>query len=251
MTIHPDAAQGFSAGADAYDRGRPSYPAAAVQHVVAELGIGPGSRVADLGAGTGKFTELVLPTGATMVAVEPVAEMRAKVAALPGVEAVEGTGEAIPLPDASVDAVTVAQAFHWFDPAAALAEIARVLRPGGGLGLVWNARDESVEWVAEFTRVIDWHNFQKGHYRAQDWSAVVAGSSNRFTPVAHATFPYAQRLDRTGFVDRVASVSYIASMPAAERDALIAKALAVVADFPAEFDLPYTTEVWTCRLRSR
>jgi ubiquinone/menaquinone biosynthesis C-methylase UbiE len=251
MTIHPDAAQGFSAGADAYDRGRPSYPAAAVDHVVAELGIGPGRRVLDLGAGTGKFTELLVATGADVVAVEPVAEMRAKLAALPGVEALEGTGEAIPLADASVDAVTVAQAFHWFDPAAALAEIARVLRSDGGLALIWNARDESVPWVAEFTRVIDWHNFQQGHYRAQDWAAVVAGSSSRFTPVAHASFPYEQRLDRTGFADRVASISYIAAMPPVERDRVIANALAVVADFPAEFALPYTTEVWTCRLRSR
>ena len=252
MTIHPDAAQGFSAGADAYDRGRPSYPAAAVEHVVAVLGIGAGRRVLDLGAGTGKFTELLVPTGASVVAVEPVAEMRAKLAAaLPDIEVVDGTGEALPLADASVDAVTVAQAFHWFDPAAALAEIARVLRPEGGLALVWNARDESVPWVGEFTRVIDWHHFQQGHYRAQDWAAVVAGSSNRFTPVEHASFAYEQRLDRAGFVDRVASISYIAAMPAAERDQVIAKAVAVVDGFPEEFVLPYTTEVWTCRLRSR
>src|SRR5204863_4913380 len=117
------------------DRGRPSYPPAAVDHVVATLGITPGRRVLDIGAGTGKFTELLLPTGAAIVAVEPVAEMRAKVAALPGVEVHDGTGEALPLPDTSVDAVTVAQAFHWFDPAAALAEMARVLRPEGGLAL--------------------------------------------------------------------------------------------------------------------
>jgi SAM-dependent methyltransferase len=251
VTIHPDAAQGFSAGADAYDRGRPSYPAAAVDHVVARLGIGPGRRVLDLGAGTGKFTELLVPSGAALVAVEPVAEMRAKLAALPGVEVYDGTGEALPLPDDSVDAVTVAQAFHWFDPAAALAEIARVLRPEGGLALVWNARDEAVPWVAEFTRVIDWHSFQQGHYRAQDWAGVVAGSSNRFTPVEHATFGYEQRLDRAGFADRVASISYIAAMPSGDRDAVIAKALAVVEGFPDEFVLPYTTEVWTCRLRSK
>jgi ubiquinone/menaquinone biosynthesis C-methylase UbiE len=252
MTIHPDAAQGFSAGADAYDRGRPSYPVAAVEHVAEELGIGPGRRVLDLGAGTGKFTELLAPTGAELVAVEPVAEMRAKlVAALPAVTALDGTGESIPVPDDTVDAVVVAQAFHWFDPAAALAEIARVLHPAGGLALVWNARDESVSWVAEFTRVINWHAFQQGHYRAQDWAAVVAGSSNRFTPVAHATFPYEQRLDRAGFVDRVASISYIASMPPDERADMIARAVAVVADFPDTFVLPYTTEVWTCRLRSR
>jgi SAM-dependent methyltransferase len=252
MTIHPDAAHGFSAGAEAYERGRPSYPEAAVGHVADALAIGPGRTVLDLAAGTGKFTRLLGPLGAELVAVEPVVEMGAQLQARqPDVRVLEGTAEAIPLPDGSVDAVTVAQAFHWFDPAPALAEIARVLRPGGGLALVWNARDESVPWVAAFTRVIDWHSFQQGHYRAQDWAAIVAANSNRFTPVEHAHFPYEQPLDRAGFADRVASISYIAAMPPDERAAMIERALAVVADLPDEFVLPYTTEVWTCRLRSR
>ena len=116
MAIHESAAKGFAAGADAYERGRPEYSPEAIERLAGELGIGPGSRVLDLAAGTGKLTRQLAATGAELVAVEPIAEMRAKlIAALPQVEAVEGTAEAIPLPNHSVDAVVVGQAFHWFD----------------------------------------------------------------------------------------------------------------------------------------
>src|SRR5207249_290058 len=107
---------GFSAGSAAYARGRPSYPPEAVDLITTELGVGPGSKVVDLAAGTGKFTALLVPSGADVVAVEPVTQMGDELRqAVPGVEALEGTAEAIPLPDGSVDALTVAQAFHWFD----------------------------------------------------------------------------------------------------------------------------------------
>ena len=120
-----DAAQGFDQNADAYEAARPSYPAEAVAHIVGHGGIGPGGRVLDLAAGTGKLTRLLVPTGAEVVAVEPVAGMRERLAAsLPDIEVHDGTAEALPLSDGSFDAVTVAQAFHWFDPGVALAEIA-------------------------------------------------------------------------------------------------------------------------------
>ncbi|HEX8802631.1 MAG TPA: class I SAM-dependent methyltransferase, partial [Acidimicrobiales bacterium] len=148
------AALGFDANAGDYERGRPSYPAEAVALVVGRGGIGPGRRVLDLAAGTGKMTRLLLPTGADVVAVEPVAGMRAALerlaAASPGLEVLDGTAENLPLPDGSVDAVTVAQAFHWFDPPVALAEMRRVLRPGGHLFLVWNVRDREHDWVRTF-----------------------------------------------------------------------------------------------------
>jgi ubiquinone/menaquinone biosynthesis C-methylase UbiE len=247
--IHPDAAQGFSAGAEAYERGRPSYPDAAVAALVARFAIGPGRRVLDVGAGTGKLTRLLVPTGCAMEAVEPVANMRAAFeAAVPGVVIREGTGEALPVGDASFDVVVAAQAFHWFDRPRALAEVARVLTPGGGLALLWNHRDESVPWVAELTRLIRWDTFERGQYHRVDWAAVVAESSSRFTPLQLDQFSYVQALDEDGLVDRVASVSYIASMPENERAQLLDHVRALVADFPPRFDLPYVTDLWTAEV---
>ena len=131
----------FGAAAEVYDRSRPSYPVEAVRWALPQ----DARRVLDLGAGTGKLTAVLLDLGLDVVAVEPSAEMRARIPAR--AEVLDGSAERIPLPDGSVDAVLAAQAFHWFDLDVALPEIARVLRPGGTLGVLWNERDESVEWV--------------------------------------------------------------------------------------------------------
>ena len=141
-----DRAASFGAAADHYDRGRPSYPAEAVDWLVPTTA----HHVLDLGAGTGKLTRLLHDRGLDVLAVEPSPGMRARLAAaLPDVRLLDGTAEAIPLPDASVDAVLVAQAWHWVDPARAVPEVARVLVPGGRLGLVWNIRDEREDWVRQ------------------------------------------------------------------------------------------------------
>ena len=141
-SLHPTAEAGFTAAAEVYERARPGYPDEAVAWVAERLGIGPGRDVLDLAAGTGKLTRQLVPLGACIVAVEPIDAMRAQLErVVPGVEAVAGTAEAIPLPDASVDAVTCAQAAHWFRADEAAREIRRVLRPGGGLALLWNVRD--------------------------------------------------------------------------------------------------------------
>jgi SAM-dependent methyltransferase len=249
--VNPAAAQGFSAGADAYDRGRPSYPAAAVDHVVRQLRIGHGSRVIDLGAGTGKFTDLLLGTGADIVAVEPVPEMRAKlVAALPSVTALHGTSESIPLDDAAVDGVVAAQAFHWFDPGRAVPEMIRVLRPGGGVALVWNQRDESVPWVKDMSDITRW-TVEAPYRRHADWAGIVADAARgRLTALELATFPYGQPVDRETLLDRVRSISYLASGPPEELAEILAKVLDRVRDFPEQFVLPYLTDVWTAHLSS-
>jgi SAM-dependent methyltransferase len=244
--IHETAARGFSAGAEAYERGRPSYPSEAVDLLVSEFGIGPGSTVVDLAAGTGKFTRLLVPTGARVVAVEPVAEMRA---ALKEIEALDGTAEAIPLPDGSVDALTVAQAFHWFRHDEALAEIARVLRAGGGLGFLWNRRDESVAWVGEMSEVLHWHDRDYAEYDKIDWSAVVA-RSGAFTEVQQRTLPYSPEVDRSALADRVRSISYIAAMGENEREACVRQVLLLVDDKPERFALPYKTLTFWCTKRS-
>ncbi|WP_432495567.1 class I SAM-dependent methyltransferase [Kineococcus gypseus] len=141
----------FGAAAAVYERARPGYPDEALDWVLP-----PGARrVLDLGAGTGKLTRQLVARGLEVVAVEPTAGMREQFrAVLPGVELLEGTGEEVPLPDGDVDAVLVAQAWHWVDPERAAPEVARVLRPGGWLGLLWNVRDPSVDWVAQLDRTL-------------------------------------------------------------------------------------------------
>jgi ubiquinone/menaquinone biosynthesis C-methylase UbiE len=142
LRIDELAAQGFSSVADVYERSRPGYAPEAVAWLCERLRIGCGRVVLDLGAGTGKLTRQLVFTGANLIAVEPLEEMRAELArTVPDAEAKAGTAEQIPLADASVDAVVSAQAFHWFDTERALAEIHRVLRSGGSLGLIWNTRD--------------------------------------------------------------------------------------------------------------
>lgn len=245
MPVDKVAAAGFGAAAGTYERGRPSYPAELIELFRQELGVGPGATVVDLAAGTGKLTRLLVATGAEVIAVEPVEAMRAELAAaVPEVEALDGTAEALPLADASADVVTVAQAFHWFDPAPALAEIARVLRPGGGLGLVWNERDESVPWVSELSALFDWET-RRPYKTGVDWPGVVAADRS-FTPLRLRELAYVQELDADTLVERVLSTSYVAARPAEDNVGLAAAVRAHVSDFPDRFELPYVTHAYWC-----
>ncbi len=191
-----------------------------------------------------------MPTGAEVIAVEPVKEMRDQLrSVVPDVDVLEGTAEAIPLPDASVDSVTVAQAFHWFDAEVALVEIARVLKPGGGLAMLWNRRDESVRWVAHMNELIRWHEFNHSRYDTFDWAAAVA-AAGVFTSLQKSTFRYEQVLDRAGLEDRLRSVSYIAAKPEEEREAVVALGMTAVDGMDEPFTLPYNTLVFWCSKRS-
>jgi SAM-dependent methyltransferase len=249
MPVDDVAARGFGAGAAAYESARPGYPDEAIAVLRDEVGIGRRTIVCDLAAGTGKLTRRLLELGATVTAVEPVDAMRAQAqAAVPRATHVEGTAEAIPRPDASMDVVTVAQAFHWFDAAAALTEIARVLRPGGRLAILWNERDESTAWVAEMSRIIRWHERTVSRYQHTDWPAVVA-SSGRFEPLSEQAFRWDQPITRDVLADRVRSISYIAVMPPGERERLVAEVVALVARRAEPFVLPYVCRVQWCRKR--
>jgi ubiquinone/menaquinone biosynthesis C-methylase UbiE len=252
-----NAAQGFDRNADAYEAARPSYPAEAVAHVVGHGGIGPGRRVLDLAAGTGKLTRLLVPTGADVVAVEPVAGMRDRlVVSLPGVEAHDGTAEALPLPDAAFDAVTVAQAFHWFDAPVALAEISRVLRPGGHLFLIWNTRDRSHDWVREFgDLLVDGPDTERPYdsYYDVDYAAVVAEAGG-FTPVELWSHAWEQTCDPDLLVARAESVSVVGSLPPADKQRVLDRVRHLAQSHPdlaerARFPFPYTTRVYRCRRR--
>lgn len=253
MGIDEVAAAGFGAGADDYERGRPGYADDVVAWLVQRLGVVTGSTVLDLAAGTGKLTRVIGAPGVRVVAVEPVAAMREKlVEACPGVEVLEGTAEAIPLPDASVDAVTVAQAFHWFDPDRALAEVARVLRPGGALGLAFNERDAREPWVAELSKLIRWDERDRWRvpYTVEvDWAEVIAAHGPQFGPVERYDSGYHQALDPDTLVARVLSTSYLATLPQDEKDALEAKVRALAEPLGDRFDLPYVSVAYATRLR--
>jgi SAM-dependent methyltransferase len=259
--IITEAAVGFERGADDYERARPSYPAAAVELIVEVCGLGPGVTVCDLAAGTGKLTRLLVPSGAEVVAVEPVVAMRDQLTGVvPGVEVLDGTAEAIPLRDASVDAVTVAQAFHWFDTDRALPEMRRVLRPGGHLVLVWNVRDESVDWVSRFTELLvagsggrpytPYHQLKSGEAMTADHVEVVR-DSGQFTDVRDVYFPNPQTVTPDDVVARAASTSFVAALDDAPREALLDQVRELVATHPEtagreQFEFPHETMVSWC-----
>ncbi|MGI8507156.1 MAG: class I SAM-dependent methyltransferase [Solirubrobacteraceae bacterium] len=250
--IHEQAATGFGrAGAD-YERGRPGYPEAAVTTLARELGIGPGRVVLDLAAGTGKLTRALSGSGAELIGVEPVTGMREQlVKAVPGARALDGTAERIPLPDGAVDAVLVAQAFHWFDAVAAAAEIHRVLRPGGGLGVIWNSWDESVPWVKQTQALVHEHVNNAPQQRTSPWAKRLA-ETRLFTALEQRTFPNVVHGDLDTLLARVASVSYIAALDEPARQRVLDAVREVVVTDPVtrdrcELAMPYTTHVTWCR----
>ena len=199
----------------------------------------------DLGAGTGKFIPRLAATGARIVAVEPVAAMRAALhGAYDAVDVRDGTADAIPVDDASVDAVVCAQAFHWFATKEALAEIARVLRPGGAVGLVWNVRDESVPWVKRMTDVLAPYEGDVPRYKGR-WRDVFPAAS--FGPLDETRYRHEHvgPPDRV-IIDRVMSVSFIAALPVGERAIVERRLRDLIADEPvlagrAIVSLPYET----------
>ncbi|HWI80567.1 class I SAM-dependent methyltransferase [Ramlibacter sp.] len=249
--VHSAARDGFTREARTYGRGRPDYPPALAGWLTGALGLGPGRRVADVGAGTGKFTRLLIATGAQALAIEPVAAMRDEAARLPGVEVRDAPAQALPVADAALDAIVCAQAFHWFAQAAVLDEFARALRPGGALGLVWNVRDESVDWVARITRLITPYEGDAPRFHKGDWRRPFPHPA--FSALVESAFPY----EHVGppqqvIIDRFMSVSFIAAQPEAERDRVRAALERLVATHPQlrgqdTVRFPYRTLAFHCR----
>jgi SAM-dependent methyltransferase len=240
--LHP-ATRGFAA-ADRYERGRPDYPAAAIAAIAERCGLQPGRTVLDLAAGTGKLTRLLVPTGAAVLAVEPVPEMRAELERhVRGVAALGGTAERIPLADRYVDVVTVGQAFHWFDADAALREIHRVLKPGGSVALIWNARDERDALQAALSEIIDRLEGDTPRRKQRNWKTLLA-DSGLFERTERLLFEHAQLLDEQGVVDRVTSISFIAAAAPAVRTDVEARVRTLVAGVATPMRLPYMTELY-------
>ncbi len=163
MATDSEMSTSFGRAAGLYEQGRPDYPSDAVAWLL-DPARRPGRsvRVADVGAGTGKLTRVLVDAGAETVAVDPDAAMLATLReSVAGVPTFVGTAERLPLPDAALDAVVLGQAWHWVEPVAASAEIGRVLRPGGVLGTIWNIRDESVPWIARLTEIMHGSNAER------------------------------------------------------------------------------------------
>lgn len=233
-------ARSFGAVAADYAEHRPGYPAAAVDWALAPA---PGGDVLDLGAGTGKLTEaLVTRPGVHVTAVDPDPEMLAQLRLrLPHVDAREGSAEAIPLPDASVDAVLVGQAVHWFDLDVALPEIARVLRPGGVFAGLWNGDDHSVEWVAGYQGAAGINN------RVPDVGGERQLSLPGFTGREFERFPHTVPTTVDGLVATLSTHSWALIIDPADRDEAMANIRAYLAARPetssGTFELPLVTEV--------
>jgi SAM-dependent methyltransferase len=226
----------FGAQAAPYERGRPSYPPEAIDWLLPS-----GARdVLDLGAGTGKLTTRLVERGLAVVAVDPIAEMLEVLSnSLPDTPALLGTAEEIPLPDNSVDTVLVAQAWHWFDPERAIPEVARVLRPGGRLGLVWNTRDERLGWVKDLGRII-------GREDARDAFDDAVTLPEPFADIDQHQIEWTNYLTPQALIDLVASRSYCITAPAAARTKTLERVRELLATHPALANsaglaLPYVT----------
>jgi SAM-dependent methyltransferase len=244
-----ETALAFGNAAESYEQGRPGYPSEAVRWLVRRLGIGPGTTAVDLAAGTGKLTRLLVESGARVIAVEPVAGMLEVLRRLvPTAETKQGTAESIPLPDFSAQAVTVAQAFHWFRSEAALAEICRVLAARGSLGLIWNRRDLGDPVQTAIDAIVRPYRGEAPFYAAGQWRTAFEHTT-LFTPLEERRFSFEQILDREALVDRVASISFIAGLPESSRAGVLAEVKAVAAGLPDQFELPHVTEVFTCTKR--
>jgi SAM-dependent methyltransferase len=237
-------ARSFGPVADAYDRGRPSFPAEAVRWLV---GPQPAS-VLELGAGTGKLTSVLVELGHDVHATDPDPDMLSRLRLrLPDVPTSEAGAEEIPLPDRSVDVVVAAQAFHWFDHEQALPEIARVLRPGGYLALTWNTRDERIPWVRRLGALLGSPGAAAEATESQD--PVV--QSDLFGFVEEQQFPFWQPIDRESIVDLAVSRSYVATLEEAAREQLVADVLAFYDDFGRGMDgmqLPYRCECFRAQV---
>jgi SAM-dependent methyltransferase len=242
---------GFGSSAQAYARGRPDYPDELLNWLRQDLQIGSGKTAIDLGAGTGKFTKLLLQTDARVIAVEPVDAMRVELAAsLPAVRAIAGTAQSMALSDGIADAVICAQAFHWFATELALVEIHRVLKPDGRLGLVWNVRDDSLDWVAAITEIITPYEGDAPRYYKGDWRRPFDG--RRFTDLVESCFAYQHvGTPQQVILDRFLSVSFIAALPADERSRVAAQLNDLISTHPElrgreTISFPYQTHAYQC-----
>jgi SAM-dependent methyltransferase len=246
MATRDEMSLSFGAAAAAYESGRPGYPVEAVAWMLEPVRTADRAvRVADVGAGTGKLTRVIAGLGAEVVAIEPDGAMlEALHEAVPGIPTFTGTAERLPLPDAGLDAALLGQVWHWVDVAAASREMGRVLRPGGVLGLVWNFRDDRIDWVARMTRIMHPSN-------AEDMIAQgVPPVGAPFSAPEGAEWAWTRRMTRSALRHMVESRSYVITAEPDERRRIehelnaLFDEVGAVGD--AEVELPYVTRAFRC-----
>jgi SAM-dependent methyltransferase len=238
-------ASSFGAEAAAYAEHRPDYPVDGIRWALAGAA-GPVRSVVDLAAGTGKLTEGLLGLGLTVTAVEPDAGMRAELTRrFPQVKTLDGTAERIPLPDGGADAVLAGQAFHWFDVDAALGEIARVLRPGGVVGALWNFDDDRVGWVAGLAELTSTSASQRVGFEPETLGHPA------FTPFERELFDHAQRRTAESLTATIGTHSHALVVSPTERVELLDRVRRYLESRPetrgGEFELPIRTTVVRAR----
>ena len=239
-----DPARSFGSVADAYDRGRPAYPAEAV----AWLTGGEAKVVLELGAGTGKLTRLLVDAGHAVFATDPdEAMLEVLRERVPEVSARVAVAEEIPANDRSVDVVVVAQAFHWFDHEVALTEIARVLKPGGHVALVWNSRDERIPWVRRLGDIL-------GRQDSNTSSSQHLVRSDLFGVLEETTFKHWQEVNRDSILDLARSRSSFSTMDDVQREEHLAELRAFYDDYGRGMDgmqIPYVTRCYRAAVVDR
>jgi SAM-dependent methyltransferase len=243
--LHP-LAQQFAGVADAYDRGRPGYPAEAVTIAAREFELHARDRVADLGAGTGKLTTALVAAGLDVVAVEPLAEMRAR---LPDVEVVAATAEDLPFADGALAAAFSADAFHWFDPDAAAAELHRVLRPRGGVALMWHLPDWNSDppaWVLRLGALLDGLRTDHPGF-SSDQGRGGFDRHGGYEPFIHESVSFTSPTDRDRLLANVESISYVAANP--DRGRVLDEVRELLRDVEPH-EAPLRTEIWLTRRRA-
>jgi len=253
--VHESAAKGYQSSVDAYQRGRPDYSPKILDWLHDELRVCAASTIVDLGAGTGKFTQRLCEISNNVIAVEPVDAMRTLLAdRLPQVGAVKGSATAIPLDDKSVDFLVCAQSFHWFATHEAVAEIRRVLKPVGRLGLIWNVRNEEIDWVAALTKIVTPYEGDAPRYYKGDWKNPFPAEG--LSPLTKQQFAHAHTgCPEDVIVNRFMSVSFIAAQDAPTRSKIESKIRTLITTDPVLrgkecVSFPYVTECFWCEKKT-